>query len=724
MAINNTVENINNQPTIKPQTVTGIFTKYIAKTLPLAFDESMSYYECICALLEYLNETIVPDINNVNDGLSELQEFYLQLQEYVNTYFDNLDLQAEVNTKLDEMAEDGTLTHLIKTYVDPIQESFENNMNAELNAYKTSVNSSLTTMNTKINNITSGTPIPVSDISQMVDTSRIYLLTSDGYWYYYNGSEWTQGEVYQSTGIQASSVTYNSLETTLKSSLEPISLDDTEYEYHLGYIGTDGTIYSSYSGTQSKFYIEVELSGNEIFSYRGHIEPSYYQVSNPWYVILDNDNNILYSESLPQNAGDYDLTIACPSLAKKLRINVASYVSTGTLRPRYYLVKTTNYIQSEKINYNQLDSIMKTLFSPQYEEVEKTLFFENGYLNSTQSIAIYANYNIYEFDVTPYDMIKITGLTQLFANPIIFLGSKDITYTQTVNDIEYTQNIAMQTLPANPSGTSQIDDVYLTVPPWCTKIYCTARFNNNNFKFMKCENFKVNADETTIDLSNIESNPLVNKTLCFAGDSIMAATPEGVKGWVGIMTENNPNTNFYNYGHDGYTIAKAEDAWSSRSIQNVLPTILSEHSDADYIVFQGGVNDYWGSSHGITLGEISNGFNPNNFDRTSFSGGMEYIINYIYTNFPKTKVVFIVTHQVYASTFYQFMDRAKEICKKWSVPYIDLFNEGNINFQISYMRDRYSRHDESHPSGDGLHPNLDGYEIETPLIENALKYKI
>ena len=73
---------INNQPTINPVTVTGIFTKYIAKTLPLAFDESMSYYECLCAMLEYLNETIVPDINNVNEGLGELQEFYLQLQTY------------------------------------------------------------------------------------------------------------------------------------------------------------------------------------------------------------------------------------------------------------------------------------------------------------------------------------------------------------------------------------------------------------------------------------------------------------------------------------------------------------------------------------------------------------------------------------------------------------------------------------------------------------------
>lgn len=108
---------INNQPTIKPRTVTGIFTRYIAKTLPLAFDESMSYYECLCALLEYINQTIVTDINNVNDGLSELQTFYLQLQDYVNNYFDNLDVQEEINNKLDDMVEAGTLDQIIEQYL-------------------------------------------------------------------------------------------------------------------------------------------------------------------------------------------------------------------------------------------------------------------------------------------------------------------------------------------------------------------------------------------------------------------------------------------------------------------------------------------------------------------------------------------------------------------------------------------------------------------------------
>lgn len=97
--------------------VTGIFTNYIAKTLPLAFDDSMSYYECLCGLLDYINTQVMPNLNNVNDGLKELQNLYTELQSYVDNYFSNLDVQDEINNKLDNMAQEGTLLNIIKPYL-------------------------------------------------------------------------------------------------------------------------------------------------------------------------------------------------------------------------------------------------------------------------------------------------------------------------------------------------------------------------------------------------------------------------------------------------------------------------------------------------------------------------------------------------------------------------------------------------------------------------------
>jgi hypothetical protein len=203
MAINTTVENINNQPTIQPRTVTGIFTKYIAKTLPLAFDESMSYYECLCALLEYLNDTIVPDINNTNDGLSELQGFYEELQSYVNNYFDNLDVQEEINNKLDKMAEDGTLINLISVYLDPRYEVLVNSINNKFSEQDDRIED----IKNEVTSATSGSPLVASSTSEMTDTTKVYVNTTDGKWYYYDGDSWEIGGTYQSTGIADNSIT-------------------------------------------------------------------------------------------------------------------------------------------------------------------------------------------------------------------------------------------------------------------------------------------------------------------------------------------------------------------------------------------------------------------------------------------------------------------------------------------------------------------------------------
>ena len=96
---------------------TGLFTNYIFKAIPLAFDESMSYYECLCGLLDYMKNTMIPALNNNADAIVEIQNLQTQLQNYVDNYFDNLDVQEEINNKLDQMVEDGTLPEIIADYL-------------------------------------------------------------------------------------------------------------------------------------------------------------------------------------------------------------------------------------------------------------------------------------------------------------------------------------------------------------------------------------------------------------------------------------------------------------------------------------------------------------------------------------------------------------------------------------------------------------------------------
>lgn len=49
----------------------------------------------------------------------------------------------------------------------------------------------------QVGSLVSATPLAASSMSDMIDTTRIYVLITDGHWYWYNGTAWTDGGVYQ-----------------------------------------------------------------------------------------------------------------------------------------------------------------------------------------------------------------------------------------------------------------------------------------------------------------------------------------------------------------------------------------------------------------------------------------------------------------------------------------------------------------------------------------------
>lgn len=112
----------------------GTFRFWCQKVLPLVYDDSLSYYELLCKVVDYLNKTMedvntaaqdVDDLNNAfnslqqytNDTFDEFKSVYDELQTYVNTYFSGLDVQEEIDNKLDAMAANGTLTELISPFI-------------------------------------------------------------------------------------------------------------------------------------------------------------------------------------------------------------------------------------------------------------------------------------------------------------------------------------------------------------------------------------------------------------------------------------------------------------------------------------------------------------------------------------------------------------------------------------------------------------------------------
>lgn len=87
------------------------FKRWTLENFPFIEDDfdAITNYQLYCKIVEYLKK-----IANNQNGLDETVN---NLINYVNNYFENLDVQEEINNKLDEMASDGTLENIITSYI-------------------------------------------------------------------------------------------------------------------------------------------------------------------------------------------------------------------------------------------------------------------------------------------------------------------------------------------------------------------------------------------------------------------------------------------------------------------------------------------------------------------------------------------------------------------------------------------------------------------------------
>ena len=94
----------------------GLFRFWCQKVLPAVYDDSLSYYELLCKVVNHLNE-VVKYLDTTGENVGKLYSAFIHLQDYVNSYFDNLDISEEINAKLDSMVASGELGESIINYI-------------------------------------------------------------------------------------------------------------------------------------------------------------------------------------------------------------------------------------------------------------------------------------------------------------------------------------------------------------------------------------------------------------------------------------------------------------------------------------------------------------------------------------------------------------------------------------------------------------------------------
>ena len=234
---------------------------------------------------------------------------------------------------------------------------------------------------------------------------------------------------------------------------------------------------------------------------------------------------------------------------------------------------------------------------------------------------------------------------------------------------------------------------------------------------------------------------LCGKKIVFDGDSICHGNRTGVNGdnagWAGRIG-NAFGMEWYNYSIGGGTITAEmyqESTGKARHwVSRYIDTIHEKHPTLDYIIFEGGTND----ADLLGIGSDKFGaFDPadysGNYDDTTFTGGLESLFFKALSYYPTARIGYIVAQKMgtpkcgYGAEFerrYYFL-RAIEVCKKWGVPYLDLWERSPLNPSLKCYFDPALTKEENIAAGkayaDGQHLTELGCDMLSPAIAAFIK---
>lgn len=181
-------------------------------------------------------------------------------------------------------------------------------------------------------------------------------------------------------------------------------------------------------------------------------------------------------------------------------------------------------------------------------------------------------------------------------------------------------------------------------------------------------------------------------------------------------------TGFMDYIATKYNMTLDKKAVSGATIANLSSRYPDKHcictsvdtmaEDANYIIFEGGYNDWRLWTQIGTLTDTMSG----DLDDTKFYGALESICRQALAKWENGKIGFIITHKINDAwrtqkqegvtypTLDGYYQAIKDVCEKYSIPYLDLSKVSRLNTELqNYKKYTYN--------SDGVHPTKDGYQI-------------
>lgn len=229
------------------------------------------------------------------------------------------------------------------------------------------------------------------------------------------------------------------------------------------------------------------------------------------------------------------------------------------------------------------------------------------------------------------------------------------------------------------------------------------------------------------------------------GENGLPCTDQGYQinstgGFLGELRKKYPSINVVNMGVGSTTMQRNDNVNVNKVYKCIMDRIDNIPDDADIIILEGGINDFFHASKGCVLGtykdslykyptsaKYENGAYSyvefavdTTFDASTFCGALEIALTKILVRFVGKPFIYVIPHNPSASADIDtFFDSAKEICEKYGVPVVDIRKVGCMPriYTLSGKTDGTSAFTQ-----DGVHPNPLGYQLHyVPTIASTLK---
>ena len=212
------------------------------------------------------------------------------------------------------------------------------------------------------------------------------------------------------------------------------------------------------------------------------------------------------------------------------------------------------------------------------------------------------------------------------------------------------------------------------------------------------------------------------------GDSICEGWRNNNMGFAGML-----GVPFTNKGITGATLGFKDGKSQIYTEMDNLSGIY------DAVIADGGINDY---SFNVPLGDmptqpVITSEDATALDKTTVSGGLQYLLYRMITELPKAQRYFLITHKTknypYTAnsagyTQQQLHDRIVDICKMYNTKVIDIYEESIINSAYSVyvsptaFSTDHSITDKYYVDKDQIHPLWLGYyEGYLPIIQQVMQ---